>query len=99
MIKSAMVSSEHSIVLMKWLSRATKRIGRDVAENTYVVGGAVRNFKLNMPVKDVDLVLDSIALGENSAWLADELADMIPARTETVSDQYGVAKILSLIHI
>ena len=93
MIKSAMVSSEHSIVLMKWLSRATKRIGRDVAENTYVVGGAVRNFKLNMPVKDVDLVLDSIALGENSAWLADELADMIPARTETVSDQYGVAKI------
>ena len=93
MIKSAMVSNEHSVALMKWLSRATKRLGRDVAENTYVVGGAVRNFKLNKPVKDVDLVLDSIALGENSAWLAEELADMIPARTETVSDQYGVAKI------
>jgi len=93
MNKLSYVSSEHSTVLMKWLSKATKSLGSEVARNTYVVGGAIRNFKLNMPVKDVDIVLDSVELGKNSAWLADELADLIPAETETVSDNYGVAKV------
>ena len=93
MYKIAYVSSEHSTVLMKWLSKATKSLGSEVAKNTYVVGGAIRNFKLNVSVKDVDIVLDSVTLGKNSAWLADKLADLIPAKTETVSDQYGVAKV------
>lgn len=93
MNKLSYVSSEHSVALMKWLSKATKRLGSQVARNTYVVGGAIRNFKLNVPVKDVDLVLDSVTLGKNSAWLAERLANLIPARTETISDQYGVAKV------
>lgn len=93
MRKTALVSTEHSKTLMKWLSKATKTLGHRVAENTYVVGGAVRNFKMSLPVKDVDLVLDSITLGQNSEWLAERLAKLIPAATRTVSDQYGVAKI------
>jgi len=93
MFKLSYVSNEHSTALMKWLSISTQKLGREVAENTYVVGGAIRNFKLNVPVKDVDLVLDSVALGKDSEWVAERLARMIPARTETVSDQYGVAKI------
>lgn len=93
MYKFSYVSSSHSTVLMKWLSKATSSLGREVAKNTYVVGGAIRNFVLGEPVKDVDIVLDSITLGKDSAWLAEELAEMIPARTETLSDKYGVAKI------
>jgi tRNA nucleotidyltransferase/poly(A) polymerase len=93
MNKKSYVSSEHSTALMRWLSKATKSLGREVAKNTYVVGGAVRNFKLKQPIKDVDIVLDAITLGKNSAWLAEELAVLIPAETETMSDQYGVAKV------
>jgi tRNA nucleotidyltransferase/poly(A) polymerase len=92
-MKTAYVSTNHSTELMKWLSKATKSLGHEVAKNTYVVGGAIRNFKLNQPIKDVDIVLDAITLGRDSAWLAEELSSLIPAQTETMSDQYGVAKV------
>ena len=72
---------------------ATRRLGKDVAENTYVFGGAVRNFKLNAPIKDVDVVLDSVALGKDSAWLIERLAEMIPAETEVMVSEDGVSKI------
>ncbi len=91
--RQAYVSRKHSTTLMKWLSQATRRLGRDVAENTYVFGGAVRNFKLNAPIKDVDVVVDSVALGKDSAWLIEKLAEMIPAEIELMVNDEGVSKI------
>lgn len=41
-----------SIALMKFLSQIAKRLG--VAEHVYVVGGAVRNFLIDQPIKDID---------------------------------------------
>lgn len=76
---------------MKYLSRETKRLG--VAEHTYVVGGAVRNWLLDKPIKDIDIVFDSIGAGRNrdSDWLADQLDRSIPAQTNVTTNQYGVA--------
>ncbi len=91
--RQAYVSRKHSTTLMKWLSQATRRLGRDVAENTYIFGGAVRNFKLNAPIKDVDVVVDSVALGKDSAWLIEKLAEMIPAEIELMVSDEGVSKI------
>ena len=77
------VSSEHSTALMKWMSNAVKRLGPKIGDNVYVVGGAVRNFVIDQPIKDVDMVIDTQAAGRDSEWLANQLAKMI----------------LSLIHI
>jgi len=78
-----------SRALMKWLSVQTKRLG--VSRHTYVVGGAVRNFIIDRPVKDLDLVIDSVAAGKDSDWLAKQLTLAIPARTKLEMNQYGVA--------
>ena len=92
-VKKAEMTHAASIALMKWLSQKAKRLG--VAEHVYVVGGAVRNFVLEKPIKDVDMVIDSLALGgrKDSGWLAKQLVRDIPAMTKIVTDQYGVAKI------
>jgi hypothetical protein len=84
-------SSEHEkqIALMKWMSRATQKLG--VARHTYVVGGAVRNFVLRKPIKDVDVVIDSVKAGKNSDWLGKQMARLIPAPTDLTTNQYGVA--------
>jgi len=80
--------------LMKFLSGVARRLG--AAEHIYVVGGAVRNFLIDRPVKDVDVVIDSVALGgKDSAWFAQEVAKAVPVHTNLTTNQYGVA-ILSI---
>jgi len=76
---------------MKFLSQASKRLG--VAEHTYVVGGAIRNWVLNKPIKDIDVVFDSIGAGKgrDSEWFARKLERAIPASTNLTTNQYGVA--------
>lgn len=78
-----------NIALMKWLSKATQRLG--VARDTYIVGGAVRNFVIDRPIKDLDIVIDSVASGKDSEWLATQLRRMVPTATSLVTNQYGVA--------
>lgn len=77
--------------LLKFLAVSAQEFG--VAEHTYVVGGAPRNFQLGLAPKDLDLVIDSIALGphRDSAWFAKQLLKKIPARASLVTNQYGVA--------
>lgn len=86
-------AQEHrrSCALMRFLSGVARRLG--VAEHVYVVGGAVRNFLIGQPIKDIDVVIDSVALGgrKDSAWFADQVARAIPAQTNLTTNQYGVA--------
>lgn len=81
---------ETQVALMKWLSQQAIRLG--VADHTYVVGGAVRNFVIKQPIKDIDMMIDSVALkGKDSEWLAKRLQKAIPARSNLTTNQYGVA--------
>lgn len=83
-----------STVLMKFLSQVASRLG--VGRHVYVVGGAVRNFVLGVPIKDIDVVIDSVALkGKDSDWFAQQVAKAIPTKTNLVTNQYGVA----LLHV
>lgn len=82
------MKNETSRELIKFLARFAKKL--NVAEHIYIVGGAVRNFVLNEPIKDIDLVIDSLALnGKDSEWFAKKLTEKIPAKLAT--NQYGVA--------
>lgn len=75
--------------LMRFLSRQTAKLG--VADHVYVVGGAVRNFVIDKPIKDIDVVIDSVRAGMDSDTLARHLQRVIPARTSLATNQYGVA--------
>lgn len=88
-----MAESTHaqSIALMKFLSNLAKRLG--VAKHVYVVGGAVRNFVIKQPIKDIDMVIDSLTLGKDSAWLAKQIQRAITTQTKLVVDDYGVSKV------
>ena len=92
-LKLAELTQEAAVALMKWLSKTTKSMG--VAQHVYVVGGAVRNFLINEPIKDIDMVVDSIAIGKgrDSAWVAQQIARWIPTRTEIVTDALMVSKV------
>lgn len=83
-------SHRRSVALMKFLAGVANRLG--VGEHIYVVGGAVRDFVLERPIKDVDVVVDSIALGRgrDSAWFAEEVRRAIPMTTNVATNQYGV---------
>jgi len=76
---------------MKFLSRISQRLG--VAEHTSVVGGAVRDWILKKPIKDIDMVFDSIGAGRgrDSDWLARKIARAIPTQTDITTNNYGVA--------
>lgn len=74
---------------MRWLGALAQRLG--VGRDTYVVGGAVRNFILGQPIKDVDVVIDTVKAGHNSAWFAEQIAKAAPAPTNVTTNQYGVA--------
>jgi len=89
--KTAGDAHAKSIALMKFLSSVARRLG--VAEHVFVVGGAVRNFIINEPIKDVDVVIDSVSLGlgRGSEWFAKEVAKAIPVSTSLVTNNYGVA--------
>lgn len=88
---TAASSSAHarSIALMKFLSGVAQRLG--VAKDVYVVGGAVRNFLIDQPIKDIDVVIDSVKAGHDSEWFAKEIQSIIPTRTSLATNQYGVA--------
>jgi tRNA nucleotidyltransferase/poly(A) polymerase len=77
--------------LLKFLSQVAKRLG--VGHHVYIVGGAVRNHLMGLAPKDVDVVVDSVALGgsKDSAWFAQQLQRAIPTRTNLTTNQYGVA--------
>ena len=77
-----------SIALMKFLSGIALRLG--AAKHVYVVGGAVRNFVLGEPIKDLDVVIDSVALGKDSEWFAKAVQREIPVATNLTTNQYGV---------
>jgi tRNA nucleotidyltransferase/poly(A) polymerase len=91
--KRAEEAHGRSVALMKFLSAIARHLG--VAEHVYVVGGAVRNFLIGMPIKDVDVVVDSVNLkGKDSEWFAKQVADAIPVRTHLKTNQYGVALLM-----
>lgn len=87
MIRQA--SHRKNIALMRWLSDITKKLG--VANHVYVVGGAVRNFLIDRPIKDLDLVIDTIQAHHDSEWLAKQISRHIPTDTNLTTNQYGVA--------
>ena len=89
--KTADMTEQASHALMKMLSEIARRAG--AAKHIYVVGGAVRNFVIQQPIKDIDVVIDSLALGKDSEWFANVVAKAIPARTSVMTDQYGVSKV------
>jgi len=73
-----------------------------VADHIYVVGGAVRNFVIGQPVKDIDLVLDAVALStrrvkRDAVWFADLIKKSSPgsANISQKSNEYGV----EILHI
>jgi len=84
-------SKEHkrSIALMKFLS-AIAREAR-IAKHVYVVGGAVRDFILRKPIKDIDVVIDSVRAGMDSGDFAKLVSHKIPTPTTVTTNQYGVA--------
>lgn len=77
--------------LMRFLAVAADDFRVD--EDTYVVGGAVRNHLLGLPPKDLDIVVDSMALGKtfDSGDFARALQRKIPVPTNLTTNQYGVA--------
>ena len=82
--------TDTTLALMTFLARVAMDVG--VAEHIYVVGGAVRNHLLGVPIKDVDIVVDSIALhGRDSGWFAVEVARALSVNTDITVNQYGVA--------
>lgn len=88
--KLTLLEDRESEAATRWLSQQAKRLG--VAQHVYVVGGAVRDFVLKTPTKDIDMVIDSLALrGRDSEWLAKRLARAIPVDTKVVTNNYGVA--------
>lgn len=78
-----------NIALMSWLSKLTKKLG--VSEHVYVVGGAVRNFVIGQPIKDVDIVIDALAADRDSEWLAQHISKAVPTHTTITTNTYGVA--------
>jgi len=92
-LKTAELSHKASVALMKWLSAQTKRMG--IAEHVYVVGGSVRNFILDQPIKDIDMVVDSLALGrgKDAEWLAQQLSRQIPAQTDIITSSLLVSTV------
>ena len=75
--------------LMKWLARTTKSI-EGLSEHTYIVGGAPRNFLLGKPIKDIDIVIDSIRSRYDSKALGELLASKINTATSVVPNKFGV---------
>lgn len=87
---TASAAHARSVALIRFLSRVARTLR--VAEHVYVVGGAVRDFYMDRPIKDIDVVVDSVALkGRDSDWFARQVERQIPAPTNLTTNQYGVA--------
>ncbi len=98
--KAAAPNSKKMEVLVKYLHDLIKKISAsnrlDILKHTYIVGGAVRNLVIDKSIKDIDVVLDSVALGGyDSDKLAKDLARLIQTSTNLATNNYGVA-ILSI---
>jgi len=85
-----------SVALMKFLSGVARKLG--VGNDVYVVGGAVRNFVLDptglkYPIKDIDVVIDPVALRRPDAsdWFAQKVKRAIPVDVSLVTNSYGVS--------
>ena len=91
--KQAEMTQEASVALMTWLSKLTQSLG--VSKHVYVVGGAVRNFLIDQPIKDIDMVIDAIALGRNrdAQWLAEHVDRAIPTQTEIATSTLLVSTV------
>lgn len=68
-----------------------------IADHIYVVGGAVRNFVIGQPVKDIDIVIDAMSIStrriaRDAKWLAELIIKKAPPNAEITqtSNQYGV---------
>ncbi len=68
-----------------------------ISDHIYVVGGAVRNFVIGAPVKDIDIVIDAIALStrrvkRDAAWFADLIISKAPSHAgiSKTSNSFGV---------
>jgi tRNA nucleotidyltransferase/poly(A) polymerase len=73
------------------LIRFLSGVAAERGPHVYVVGGAVRNFLMGHPIKDVDLVVDSVALeGYDSEAFARDICAKTHGTT-MVTNQYGVA--------
>ena len=82
---SADIEQEKAYALLGFLTSMANSLGvvaisEDesvrVAVHIYVVGGAVRNFIIGQPVKDIDMVIDALALStrrtkRDAKWFAD----------------------------
>lgn len=82
------LSHTSSVLLLKFLAQVAGKL--DVGRDVYVVGGAVRNTLVGLPIKDVDVVVDSVALGRDSAWFASQVVRAVPAHVNVTTNQYGV---------
>lgn len=87
---SESAANASQIALMSFLSDAANKLR--VGKHVYVVGGAVRDFVIGYPIKDVDVVIDAVALeGRDSEWFAKQLQKKIPVKTSLATNKYGVA--------
>jgi tRNA nucleotidyltransferase/poly(A) polymerase len=89
MFKLADATPEQAHALVKLLSTAAKRVG--MADHSYIVGGAPRDFALDRDFKDVDVVVEPQG-GKNAVTLAEEVARMLDV-PNVQADQYGVVHI------
>ena len=81
-------NSAKSWALLSFLCESAHESG--CGEHVYAVGGCVRNFVLGYPVKDIDIVVDSVNLGKDSSWVAQQVVASIPVKTHVTINQYGV---------
>ena len=83
------MNSQGSTALMKFLSSVASKAS--IGKHVYVVGGAVRNFIISQPIKDVDIVIDSIKAKMDSEKFAKLVQRKIPVKSNLTTNQYGVA--------
>jgi len=75
--------------LVKLLSETAKRLG--MADHSYIVGGAPRDWALGHDFKDVDVVVEP-KNGKNAVTLAEEVAKQL-GNLSVHPDQYGVVHV------
>ena len=86
-----------SVASMGWLADLAQK--HDVADHIYVIGGAVRNYILDKPIKDVDLVIDSVNIPhkktKDSEWFAKTVQSTAGTTntSDVVYDNLMVAKV------
>lgn len=83
------IEAKRSEALMLWLSNLVSRFsskgGKNVGDHVYVVGGAVRDYLLGRPIKDIDLVIDSVSLGGyDSEEFAKDVKNRIPEQKQGI---------------